>query len=399
MTSAGIADRSRSRSRAAPFSLAVGRKALCGTSALASAGLMAVGSGSAQAQVKGIELGLGGFANEYLFVTSIDEDNSDSRDFNQVATHFDGEVHFTGKTTLDNGLTFGFQAELELPTVGDQIDEVFMTVEGDFGKFVLGGDNSASYVMGLGLWDPYVGVPINSGWVSDFAPPPPGMTISFRSPAVSTAIDITNDDNTFKYFTPRIAGFQFGVSYTPNASFSGNPTNGSVDTAGLTYSNGWSVAANYLGSFGDVDVGVSGGYARASAGDAIEALGGDDIQQVMTGGFVEYAGFKLAGSYAKEIDGRYNTAGTVSTEGQSWVAGLSYRTGPWAVGAAYFHGEVEGQIANNGNDEQDAASIGVSYDIGPGVTAAVNGLYANYDTDEGEDSSALAASVGFSLSF
>ncbi len=399
MASGGIVDRFGSRSRVAPFSRAVGRKALYGTSALASAGLMAVGSGSAQAQVKGIELGLSGFANEYLFVTAVDEDNNDTRDFNAAATHFDGEVHFSCKTTLDNGLAFGFNAELELPTVGDQIDEVFMTVEGNFGKFVLGGDNSASYVMGLGLWDPYVGVPINSGWVSDFAPPPPGMTISFRSPAVSTAIDITNDDNTFKYFTPRIAGFQFGVSYTPNASFSGNPTNGSVDTAGLTYSNGLSVAGNYLGSFGGVDIGVSAGYARANAGDAIENLGGDDIQQFMTGGFVKFGGFKVAGSYANEIDGRLNSAGTVSTEGHSWVAGASYGTGPWKVGVAYFHGQVKGQLALSGNDEQDAGSIGISYDIGPGITAAVNGLYANYDTDEGEDSSALAGSVGFSLSF
>ncbi len=376
-----------------------GRIALYGSSALAGVGLALMPGGDAQAAVKGIQLGLSGFANEYLFVTNIDEANGDSRDFNSVATHFDGEVHFSGKTTLDNGLTFGFNAELELPTVGDQIDEVFMTVEGDFGKFVLGGDNSASYVMGLGLWDPYVGVPINSGWVSDFAPPPTGMTISFRSPAVSTAIDITNDDNTFKYFTPRIAGFQFGVSYTPNASFSGNPTNGSVDTAGLTYSNGWSVAGNYLGSFSGVDVGVSAGFARASAGDAIEALGGNDIKQFMTGGFVKFGGFKVAGSFAKEIDGRLNTAGTVSTEGKSYVVGASYSTGPWTVGVAYMHGEVEGQVATSGDDKQSAASVGVSYDIGPGITVAVNGLYAGYHTDEGQDSDALAGSAGFSLSF
>lgn len=376
-----------------------GRARLLGTSALAGAGAALAGWHPAAAQVKGIELGIGGFANEFLFVTNIDEDDADTRDFNEIATHFDGEVQFSGKAELDNGLTFGFQAELEVPTVGDQIDEVFMTIEGAFGKLVLGGDNSASYVMGLGLWDPYVGVPINSGWVSDFAPPPPGMTIAFRSPSVSTAIDITNDDNTFKYFTPRIAGFQFGVSYTPNASFSGNPTNGSVDTAGLTYSNGWSVAANFIQSFNGFDIGVSGGYARAQAGDAIEALGGDDIQQVMAGGYIAVSGFKVAGSYANEIDGRLNSTGTVSTEGDSYLIGASYSADPWTVGVAYFTGRVEGNPAISADDEQDAFSIGVQYQVGPGIAAAANLLYAAYDTEEGEDSDAFAGAVGFSLSF
>lgn len=182
-----------------------GRAWLLGSGALAGAGAALAGGHPAAAQVKGIELGLGGFANEFLFVTGIDEDDADARDFNEVATHFDGEVQFTGKAELDNGLTFGFQAELEVPTVGDQIDEVFVTVEGAFGKLVLGGDNSASYTMGLGLWDPYVGVPINSGWVSDFAPPPPGMTIAFRSPAAaapSTSPTTTTRSSIFPRASP-----------------------------------------------------------------------------------------------------------------------------------------------------------------------------------------------------
>ncbi len=374
--------------------------ALSGTAAAAlGAGLSGIAPGAAEAAVDNIQLGLGGFLNEYLFATSVDEDSADTRDFNAAATHFDGEVQFSGKVTLDNGLTFGAQVELEFPTVGDQIDEAFMIVEGSFGRLVLGGDNSASYTMGFGLWDPFVGVPINSGWVSDFAPPPPGMTIAFRSPAVSTAIDIQNDDNTFKYFSPRVAGFQFGVSYTPNASFGGNPTNGAVDLNGFTYDNGWSVAANYIGNFGDVEVGVSGGYAMAFAGDAVEAAGGDDIQQLMTGGYVKFGSFKLAGSYANELEGRISDGGAVSTEGQSYVVGLSYTTAPWTLGVAYFHGEVEGQTAISGDDEQDVLSFGVAYKVGPGIDVALNALYANYDTDEGQDSDAFAVSAGFGLAF
>lgn len=132
---------------------------------------------------------------------------------------------------------------------------------------------------------------------------------------------------------------------------------------------------------------------------AIEALGGDDIQQVMAGGHVAIGGFKVAGSFANEIDGRINSTGTVSTEGRSWVVGASYSADPWKVGIAYFTGRVEGNPAVSADDEQDAFSIGLQYDIGPGISAAANLLYAAYDTEEGEDSDAFAGAAGLSLSF
>jgi len=365
-----------------------------------SAGLVAAGGFPAHAQLNRIELGIGGFLNEYAFLTNVDEDDNDERDFNEVATHFDGELHFAGKTVLDNGLEFGAQIEFEFPTNSDQVDEAFMTIAGGFGQLTLGGDNTAMYRMGLGTFESDIGVPINSGWVSDFSPPPAGATIAFRSPSVSTAIDITNDDNTFTYFSPRVGGFQFGASYVPNAGFGGNATNGTADTAGFTYTNGVSVAANYIEQFGDFDVGLSAGYATAFAGDGVEDLGGDDIEQIMLGGRVGFGQFKLSGSYANELDGRINNTGTVSTEGWSYIVGLQYEFDEsLTLGVAYFESEVEGDPALNGDDEQRTASLGFEYVIGPGVLFAADLLYNEYDTEEGEESQAYALGAGFGLSF
>lgn len=354
----------------------------------------------AQAQLNRVELGFGGFLNEYFFITDIDEEDGSASDFNEVATHFDGEIQFTGSTQLENGLEFGAQIELEFPTNGDQIDEAYLFINGGFGRLVLGGENTVMYQMGVGKWEPGVGVPINSGWVSDFSPAPAGQTIGFRSPSVSTAIDITNDDNTISYYSPKFGGVQVGVSYVPNASFSGNATNGAVDTAGLTYSNGLAGGVTYSGKFDGFGFRVSGGYATAQAGDAIEDLGGDDIQQFMAGAVIDIGKFQISGSYANELDGRINNTGTVSTEGQSFIVGAEYKlTDKLTVGGAYFQGAVEGDPTAGGDDEQQTINVGLQYVIGPGVSFGSSLLYNEYEEENGGDSSAVAVAAGLSLSF
>ena len=72
---------------------------------------------------------------------------------------------------------------------------------------------------------PTVGVPINTGWITSFVPPPPGSTTGFRTPVLSTYVDLANDDHQIEYFTPRFSGFQLGVSYVPAATVNGEGKN------------------------------------------------------------------------------------------------------------------------------------------------------------------------------
>jgi len=375
------------------------QRLLTGTTAIVSAGFAAGASSPAEAQVEGIEIGLGGFLNEFFYITDVDEDDDTQGDFNEVAGHFDGEIFFEGSTTLDNGVRFGVNIQLEVPTSGDQIDEAFMFIDSALGQFQLGGENTAMYVMGLGLWDTGIGVPINSGWVSDFSPPPPGATVGFRSPSMSTAIDVINDDNAFTYFTPRVGGFQFGATFAPSADFGGNPRNGTIDTEGFNYHNAVSVGLNYVETFGAFDVGISGGYAQAQAGDAVEDAGGDDIEQFMAGANLGWQGFTLTGSYAEEFEGRLSDGGAVSTEGESWIVGLLYDIDSWSFGVAYTEGDVEGEVAIPGDDERTSGVLSVGYNIGPGIDAAGSLLFTEWDTDEGQETDAIAFGGGFKLSF
>jgi len=394
---------------------------LYGTSALAGIGLAAGGSSSANAQEAKIDFGVFGFVNNFYGLSAIDEasgPDGDKPNFNPFVTHWDGELQAGGKTVLDNGLEVGVRFEIEMP-VRVRDDEQYIWIEHpSLGLLWLGGDNTAMYRMGLGIWGAGgVGVPINSGWISDFIPAAPGFAVSFRSPSVSTAIDITNDDNTITYFTPRIAGFQFGASYAPNADFDGAPgdqntasgTGGAVDTEGQTYFNGFSGGINYVTELQGFNFGVSGGFTHATAGDGIQDLGGDDIKQVMAGITLGFGGLTFDASYANELDGRIASAaggggGTQmgqpqSTEGWSVIGGLTYTIGPWAVSGSYMHSEVEGLKVDGDDDELDVAQGSVGYTLGPGVDLSGSVIYADWDDEINGSQDGISVASGFKLSF
>jgi predicted porin len=371
------------------------KKTLFGTTALVTAGLLA--SSGAHAE-DGIKLGLGGYMNNYFGVGSSDPD--DGTDYAPTGIYSDGEIHFLGSFTADNGITFGANVQLEaFGDTGDTIDEDFGYIEGGFGRVLFGSENTAAYLMHYAA--PSVGAPINSGWVTSFVPQPSGHNAGFRTTGLSTFIDIGNDENVLTYFTPRMFGFQVGVTYAPAVVFTGNgkdfPVYANEDTE---YNNGLAVGVNFVESFGSVDLAVSGGWRHASAPDA--AVGADpsppDMNQVSIGANIGFGGFTIGGSYANELDGRVTAAG-VSTEGQSYDIGLSYNTGPWTVGAAYIHGEVAGLRANSDDDEMDAIRAAVEYAVGPGVTASVSGMYADWDEETGNDNNGIAGIAGITFGF
>ncbi|MFQ5773836.1 MAG: porin, partial [Kiloniellaceae bacterium] len=157
-----------------------------------------------------LRLQVHGFKNEFFSVGSVD---SDVGDFNNTGEFSEGEIQFRGETALDNGLTVGVQVELEADSRGDQIDEAYAYVKGDFGKIVAGGENLANYNTFWGVVAPSVGVPINSGWITVWVPQPAGSGLGFRSTGLTTNVDVGNDENSISYYSPRFAGFQFTGGY------------------------------------------------------------------------------------------------------------------------------------------------------------------------------------------
>jgi predicted porin len=235
-----------------------------------------------------IKMGVGGYFQ--VAIAAGDQDDDDDKRMHLITE--EGEIIFNGKTTLDNGLQVGVQVQLEAETCGDQIDEHFMWMSGGFGRIQLGAENSAPYLMGYAS-------PAPSHWAHGLNSP----NFSHAGLVVETNLVMTSDSEKITYFTPRMAGFQLGVSYTPendeagsgdgyNSSYSGFPSDSEPGEQGEIIE----VGVNYVNKFDDVSLAISAGYAAGSLESASATV--DDDQTVWNAGFqIGFAGFTIGGAY------------------------------------------------------------------------------------------------------
>jgi len=198
---------------------------------------------------------VGGYYNSVVY--SQDVDGTDTRD---IGIHNDAEIIFKGKGKAKNGMEIGFQVQLEAEGSGesDHIDENYIYVKGDFGKVEIGAENNAAYkqqVMApkfLG-WKTYDNNFKTWGEVSDFDKP---------------HLDgVESDALKINYYSPKINGFQFSYSLTPDASDTSGDTGlydasgkGSSSAMGVKYSgkiSGMKVEASYGINELDEDTGVN----------------------------------------------------------------------------------------------------------------------------------------------
>jgi len=342
------------------------KKILLGTTAIVAAGMIAAPSADAAEKLK---VSVGGYMEQWFGYTTADDKST--ADYQGFANVSDAEIHFTGMTTLDSGISVGINVQLEANSnSGDQIDESYLIVKGNFGEINLGSENSALYKMNYGPDD--YGISINSGDQTAWVPNSVGATGGFfRSPFGSTNVEPnrTNDSEKLTYYTPRIEGFQLGVSYIPE---SGQDDNGTVDR-NSEVSDGYAIAANFNRDFDGVALGLSAGYGAFTDGVA----GNQDPNAWSLGATVGFGGFSVGGAYA-------NSEGTTSgAEETGYQLGAAYATGPWGVSLNYFHGESDaittaGVITNDG--EHDSFTLNGKYALGPGVTAAATLGYTEITT-------------------
>src|SRR5690349_13470965 len=108
-------------------------------------------AGQAAAE-EGIKLSVGGFFRSAYMIVADDNDFAEAgEDHNTDGFFSDAEIHFVGRTTLDNGLEVGARVELEgetePPSEGNagngQIDEAWIWFSGGFGEIRIGSDDDA----------------------------------------------------------------------------------------------------------------------------------------------------------------------------------------------------------------------------------------------------------------
>jgi len=373
------------------------KRGFLGTSALIAVGTLCSPPAGAR-----IELGLGGYMNSYFSVAAIEVGANDPRDFNPTGLFSDGEVHFTGEYEADNGILFGAVIELEMfgdvNSFGNTIDEKYAYLEATFGQVVAGLTNSAPYAMAY--FAPYAGFPINSGWVTAFIPPNPDSQVLFEHVSVSTFIDIAGDNNSITYFTPRLWGFQVGLTYIPSLNANGDGKNFPVEADSETeYHNGFAVGLNYVEEFDGLSVALSGGWYFAAIDATRSAEGVGNYQAVMAGINLSYGGFTFGGSYANEIHGLVSQDLTATTEGQSFDIGASYAVGPWTFAVTYFHSSTEDLLDDPDDDTMQAIQGGFYYALGPDITLSGGVLWGQWNAESGYTNSGVAGALGLVFAF
>ena len=352
------------------------KKLLYGTTALVAAGMVA---GGAQAADK-IKVGVGGYFYGYL--VGVDQDDSgpgggvNADAGNNTRGHHinrEGEIIFTGKTNLDNGIQFGVQVQLEAESCGDQIDETFMWMSGSFGRINLGSENSAAYLMGYGSvaashWSAGVNSPGSRFHTTG------GNAAGFNT----TNAQLTSDAEKITYFSPRMSGFQLGISYTPEraqdiASYAGP----AGDATSGDQSEVIEIGANWTGKVGGTSVGVSGSWGEAS--EEVSSATSEDREEYTLGIKASLQGWSVGFRYNDDNQG---TSGG-NTDREAWQVGVRYKTGPWGIGLQVANNEV-GQGSGLGQDEARAVEVGGSYSIGPGITM-VGGVQVHDLSDSAND--------------
>lgn len=351
-----------------------------------------------------VELGLGGHFKGY--VTWNDQDDIDvvgaqsdeSRNFDIVR---DTEIHFTGETTLDNGLTVGFHAETEADGNDDMtIQESYAYFAGNWGRVNFGAEDGAAYLLQVAAPAADSNVdgirqyinPINYTVLDDGALLPGGFG------QLDYAQDVSGYADKLTYISPVFNGFQAGFSFAPQATYADDLVDGvrtSDDEDDLE--NIWEAAARYEGQFNAVRVALGAGYSHAGIeDDATVPDNTDDQNSWNLGANFGFGPFNVGGAYVTDNNG---TAGSFDTD--TWVLGVDYTTGPFVIGASYLDRQDENGGAGGDDVDTQRYSGGVTYTYGPGMTfrGSVHHVSHDLNTAGQSDPDATSLLLGTQIGF
>ena len=337
------------------------KKILLGTTALIAMGMV---SSQAVAADK-ISLSLGGFMKQYVAVTDNDATTTAAAPDAQndvVSTYGNTEIYFSGKTTLDNGLTVGVMVQNEGDRSNDNTDVSALTISSDsMGQLLIGGDTGAAdKLMNVA---PSVGPEDISG-INGFAVNNGIGDIETRTSE--------NKGNKLRYLSPTFSGVTVGVSHTP----SGGTANDKIVDGGSA-SRTQAILA-YSGEFSGV--GVEFDIAREQIQQS--------TQQTRGGLVLAMGGFSVGGSYATfneddEGNSDANATTTISNDGKVWDFGVGYATGPYKFAVTYSDAEVDNTAADADEDTATTWSVGGSYDMGAGVNLVGQYMKGKYQNELG----------------
>jgi len=368
------------------------KKLLLSTAAFAGLALAAAAPAHAG---DGVNLELGGYASGYVVYNDQDEATGDS--LRKLDFRKDTEIHLTGETTLDNGLTVGAHMELlaDRADNGDGIvEESYLYFSGGWGRVNFGEEDGAAYLL-------QVAAPSADDKVDGLRPDINafnGLGV-FTDTDLGYSQDMTGYANKLTYLTPIFNGFQAGVSFTPavsEADQNGLDAIGDDDDTGVI-DYAYELAARYEASFEGVDIALGAGFGQGELEEDTAAT--DDRQQWNVGANLGWNGWGFGAAYLTDNNG-------VDDEGDTttWVAGIDYTTGPYKIGLSYLDRSDEAASPFNATtDDLDTTrwTGGVTYEYGPGMSFRGAVSYIEHDADDAavEDVDGYQVTLGTQVNF
>jgi predicted porin len=412
------------------------RRALLGTTALIGAGL--VGALPALAESP-IQLTVGGFFRTAYMVVLDDDDSLPNNvqqepgdDRAEDGVFSDAEIHFMGRTVLDNGLEVGARVELEGEdddesfagsTNGDQIDEAWVYFAGGFGEVRIGSDDEA-------LSNSCILPPGGTANFSAFSPNQWGAN-SLSSPvfgnvsnSACTGVDDKSDAQKIIYFSPIFYGFQLAASYTPNpdaeshgdgvGAHTGMPAKIVFPTDEPDADADASVYLTYSHQGHNWGMTWGGGASWEMGTDDSPFADFQDQDFYQTGLNIDIDRFSIGGvfEYYHDLNSSHSLAGVPGTDLNAWVAGggIAYAYNAWTFGAQYSYRQDTFRQHTIGPDfkieqVQQRAVATVNYALGPGINldGEVGYTWRDRDpdslTETDDDYDGLEFGIGTALSF
>ena len=322
-------------------------------------------------------------------------------DYNRFDVMGDAEIYFEGTANLTDTLKIGVMAQLEGGTddYSENWDEVYMFVQNDYGKLLIGNMRNVSFSMTVAApsvsvlgaeWTFYTRQVVNPGVV--FVDSTDSKDIDSLAPKLS-------------YISPSVNGFALGLSVMGANNTLGHdatvlyPKNTpALFDDDYLIKHGGLALLRYDGDFeNDVSLSASAYYGVYKPNMA----GLSHVEQDFgVGAKIATGAFSFGASYRRILA----DADSLFRERQGYVldVGAVYDAKTYAVSANYFRSQTRGLVGVDGKDRVNMYILAGKYRLGAGIDAFVDVGYIEYKDETGlkaNENKGVGSAVGFSLAF
>ncbi len=306
----------------------------------------------------------------------------------------EAELQLDVSGSADNGLNYGFKIEINANTTDSAIaDEARLELYGRWGTLQMGDEDGADNVMNYGGETLLGGAGGFDGDQNDYlfraGFRTQSVTFDSGAPGFPLLAGDTGDATKISYYSPRMAGFQLGASYTPT------PNNGDSFKTDGNWEDHYGIGLNYDRSFGEFRLRASGVYAAATNSfTSLFGWAGQDYAAWSVGGIVGWGPVSIGGGYADNGDSGYWTG----VDTGYWNVAAAFESGRFYLAAGYFESLTDWGAGSEST--YNHTSLTADYSAAPGLSLYAEVDFIEDDVDNGSIyNEATAVILGANVSF